>query len=114
MIVDPRTFLMLECLPLRQRGIRLFPREWVVRPMETIVPLGGAVRTDIDRYVLIRKNLTIIFRRGGGGAWAPADETAVCCVRLDDFDWVKPCRVPDMLVSVCAPKGCLSVRRHVK
>ena len=34
------------------------------------------------------------------------------CARVDDFDWVMPERVPDMLVSVCATKECLSVLRH--
>ena len=67
-----------------------------------------------DRYVLIRKYLTMIIRRGGGGgARAPADETDVCCAQLDDFDWVVPDRVPDMLVSGCAKEECLSDLRHV-
>ena len=63
-----------------------------------------------DHYVLNQNYLTMIVRRGGGGgARAPADETAVSCARVDDFDWAMPERVPDMLVSVCATKECLSV-----
>ena len=50
---------------------------------------------------------------GGGGARAPADETAVCCARLDDFDWVVPDRVPDILESGCATEEYLSDLGHV-
>ena len=35
------------------------------------------------------------------------------CTHVDDFDWVLPQPVPDMLVSGCATKECLSVLRHV-
>ena len=58
-------------------------------------------------------DLSPLVRRGEGeGGRAPADETAVCCARLDDFDWVVPDRFPDMLVSGCATEECLSDLRH--
>ena len=66
-----------------------------------------------DHYVLNRNYLTMIFRRGGGGARAPADKTVVSCACVDDFDWAMHERVPDMLVSFCATKECLSVLRHI-
>ena len=81
--------------------------------METIVPLGGAARNGIrllcsDSEVSDDDSSS----GGGGGARAPTDETAVCCAWLDDFDWVVPDRVPDMLVSGCATEECLSDLRH--
>ena len=83
-------------------------------PMETIVPLSGAVRTDIRPLCSDSEVSDDDFSSGGGGgARAPADETAVCCAQLDDFDWVVPDRVPDMLVSMCVTKECLSVLRHI-
>ena len=109
MIVDPRTLLIVMSFPLRQPRIRLFPKSgprglW--RPLFHWVVQLGMIS---DRYVLTWKYLTMILHRGGGGVWAPADETDVCCVRLDDFDWVVPDRVPDMLVSGCATEEFLSV-----
>ena len=89
-----------------------------MRPIETIVPLGGAARNDIrplcsDSEVSDDDSSSGGGGGGGVGARAPADETAVCCAWLDDFDWVVPDRVPDMLVSGCATEECLSDLRHV-
>ena len=101
MIGDPRTLLIVKGLPLRQPVIRLFPESGprgLLRPLFHWVVQLGMIS---DRYVLIRKYLTMNLSRGGGGARAPADETAVCCAQLDDFDWVVPDRVPDILVSGC-------------
>ena len=64
-----------------------------------------------DRYVLVRKYLTMILRRGRGGG--SSDENTVCCAWLDDFDWVVSDHVTDMLVSGCATEECLSDLRHV-
>ena len=66
-----------------------------------------------DRYVLVRKYLTMILRRERGGGGGSSDETTVCCAWLDDFDWVVSDRVTDMLVSGCATEECLSDLRHV-
>ena len=33
------------------------------------------------------------------GDWAPTIRPAMCCVRLDDFDWVVPDYDPDILLS---------------
>ena len=67
------------------------------RPLETVVPLGGAFVDDIrqlctDSEASEDALLSV-------GALAPMDRTAVCCVRLDDFDWVLPDHVPDIFMS---------------
>ena len=36
----------------------------------------------------------------------------MCCARLDDFDWVVPDRIPDILESGCATEEYLSDLRH--
>ena len=68
-----------------------------VRPLETVAPLSGAVLNDArqpcsdseasdDDVLLV-------------GALVPMNRPAVCCARLDDFNWVVPDYVPDTLLS---------------
>ena len=45
---------------------------------------------------------------------SPTVETAVCCAWLDDFDWVVPDRVPDILESGRTTEEYLSDLRHVE
>ena len=100
-----------------------------VRRLETVAPLSGAVLNDVrlscsdleapdddvlsvglsglwrlllhwvvqcsmmpDSRTLIRRRRTMMFYRWGLGP-------AVCCAQLDDFDWVVPDYVPDILLS---------------
>ena len=72
-------------------------RVGAARAMETVVPLGGAVLDEIgqlcsDSEVSDDGLLPV-------GALAPINETAVCCARLDDFDWDVPNRVSDIFTS---------------
>ena len=116
MIVDPRTLPIVRSLPILEPGIRLFPERGLHglgRPLfHWVVQLWMIY----DSYALIRKCLTTDHRRvrGGGGAQAPMDGTAVCCARLDDFDWVVPDRVPDILESGRATEEYLSDLRQVE
>ena len=69
----------------------------VARPLENVVPLGGAVVDDIrelcsDSEASDERLLSV-------GALAPMNGTAVCCALLDDFDWVLPNRVLDISTS---------------
>ena len=68
-----------------------------VRPLETVAPLGGAVRIDARQpysYSAASDNDVLSL-----GAWVPMNRTAVCCARLDDFDWVVPNYDPDIVLS---------------
>ena len=67
------------------------------RPLETIVPLGGAFVDDTRQ--LCSDSEASGDRLLSMGAMAPVDGTDVCCARLDDFDWVLPDRVPDIFTS---------------
>ena len=67
------------------------------RPLETVVPLGGAVLDDIKQ--LCSDSEACDDRLFSVGALAPMNGTAVCCERLDDFGWVVPNRVPDIFTS---------------
>ena len=68
-----------------------------VRPRKNIAPLCGAVLNDVrllcsdseelDDYVL------------PVGDMIPMNRPAVCCVQLDDFGWVVPDYVPNILLS---------------
>ena len=68
-----------------------------VQPRKTVAPLCGAVLNDVrllcsdseesDDYVL------------PVGDMIPMNRPAVCCVQLDDFGWVVPDYVPDILLS---------------
>ena len=67
-----------------------------VWPPLTVAPLGGAVRNDArqpysDSEVSDDDILSV-------GARVPMNRTAVCCARLDDFDWLVPDYVPDILL----------------
>ena len=68
-----------------------------VQPLETVAPLGGAVRIDARQPYsdLAASDDDVVSL----GARVPMNRTAVCCVRLDDFDWVVPDYVPDIVLS---------------
>ena len=61
-----------------------------MRPPETIVPLGGTILNNIRQLCSDSEasddGLLLVV------ALAPMNGTAVCCARLDDFDWVVPNR----------------------
>ena len=59
-------------------------RVGAARPLETVVPLGGAVLDDTRQLYYDSESsddglLSV-------GALAPMHGTVVCCVQLDDFD----------------------------
>ena len=93
MIVDPSSLLLMTGLLDRQPGMRV----GAARAMETVVPLGGAVLDEIgqlcsDSEVSDDGLLSV-------GALSPINGTAVCCARLDDFDWDVPNHVSDIFTS---------------
>ena len=72
-------------------------RVGAVQTHGTVAPLSSAVRNDVrqscsDSEMSDDDVLSV-------GALVPMNRPAVCCVRLDDFDWVVPDCVPDMLLS---------------
>ena len=72
-------------------------RVGAVRPQETVAPLSSVVLDDVrhscsDSEMLEDGVLSV-------GALAPIDRTDVCCAWLDDFNWVVPDCVPDIISS---------------
>ena len=72
-------------------------RVGAVRPLKTVAPLSGAVLDDVrqpcsDSEASDDDVLSV-------GALVPMNRPAVCCARLDDFDWVVPDCVPDIFWS---------------
>ena len=65
-----------------------------VRPLATVAPLGGAGLID-DCQSHVDSNDDVL----SVGTWAPMNRPAMCCARLDDFDWVVPDYDPDILLS---------------
>ena len=65
-----------------------------VRPLVTAAPLGGAGLID-DCQPHVDSNDDVL----SVGAWAPMNRPAMCCARLDDFNWVGPDYDPDILLS---------------
>ena len=75
----------------------VFSRVGAVRPLETVAPLSGAVLNDVRQSCSGSEAsdddvLSV-------GALVPMNKPAVCCVRLDDFNWVVPDCVPDIFWS---------------
>ena len=65
-----------------------------VRPLATVAPLGGAgLIDDCQPHIDLNDDVVLV------GAWAPMDRPAMCCARLDVFDWVVPDYDPDILLS---------------
>ena len=72
-------------------------RVGAVRPLETVAPLSGAVLNDVRQSCSESEAsdddvLSV-------GALVTMNTPAVCCARLDDFNWVVPDCVPDILLS---------------
>ena len=65
-----------------------------VRPLETAAPLGGAGLID-DRQPYFDSDDDVL----SVGARVPMNRPAMCCARLDDFDWVVPDYDPGILLS---------------
>ena len=65
-----------------------------VRPLATVAPLGGPGLID-DCQLHVDSNDDVL----SVGTWAPMNRPAMCCARLDDFDWVVPDYDPDILLS---------------
>ena len=81
--------------------------------METVVPLGGAAVDDI-RQLCSDSEVSDDGSSSGGGGLRPLRTGPLCVVRLDDFNWVVPDRVPDILESGRATEEYLSDLRHVE
>ena len=65
-----------------------------VRPLETAAPLGGAgLKYDRQPYSDSDDDVLSV------GVRVPMNRSAMCCARLDDFDWVVPDYDPDILLS---------------
>ena len=65
-----------------------------VRPLPSAGPLGGAGMVDVrQRHADVEDD--VFFRRTRG----PMDGPGTCCARLDDFDWVVPPYVPDLVLA---------------
>ena len=64
-----------------------------VRPLVTVAPLGVAgLINDCQLHVDSNDDVLSV------GTWAPKNRPAMCCARLDDFDWVVPDCDPDTLL----------------
>ena len=68
-----------------------------VRPLETIAPLSGAVLKNVRQlYSDSDESDNDVLPVG---ALIPMNRPGVCCAWLDDFDWVVPAYVLDLLLS---------------
>ena len=97
MIMDAISRWLVAGLLVRQSRMRLFP-EWKLhglwRPLfHWVVHLWMTSDSCCSDSEVSEDGLLSV------GALAPIDGTAVCCARLDDFDWVLPDRVPDIFTS---------------
>ena len=72
-------------------------RVGAVQPMETVAPLSSVVLDDFRQSCSDSEasddDLSSV------GALVPMNRPAVCCARLDDFDWVVPDCVPNIYLS---------------
>ena len=64
-----------------------------IRPLANAAPLGGAGMMDECQQRAAAKEDVLSM-----GARSPMDLPGMCCVRLDDFDWVVPHYDPDTLL----------------
>ena len=63
-------------------------------PLATTAPLGGAgLLNDCQPQVYSNDDVLSV------GTWTQMDRPAMCCARLDDFDWVVPDYDLDILLS---------------
>ena len=64
-----------------------------VRPLPNAAPLGGAGMIDVrQQRADVRDDVLLMRARG------PMDRPGMCCAWLDDFDWVVPPYVPDVVL----------------
>ena len=70
-----------------------------VRPLKTVAPLSGAVLNNVRQLCSDSEESDddVLPVR----AMIPMNKPAVCCAQLDDFGWVVPDCVPDMLFRTC-------------
>ena len=64
-----------------------------VRPLPNAAPLGGAGMVDVRQQRADVKDDVFLMRARG-----PMDRPGTCCARLDDFDWVVPPYVPNLVL----------------
>ena len=65
-----------------------------VRPLPNAAPLGGAGMVDVrQRHADVEDDVFFMRTRG------PMDRPGTCCARFDDFDWVVPPYVPDLVLA---------------
>ena len=59
-----------------------------------VAPLGGVGMVDVlqQRADVVEDDVLLMKTRG------PIDRPGTCCARLDDFDWVVPPYVPDLVL----------------
>ena len=63
-----------------------------VRPLPNAAPLGEAEMVDVrQRHADVEDDVFFMRARG------PMDRPGMCCTLLDDFDWVVPPYVPDLV-----------------